>query len=335
MVRRHELVHLLAEELRQWCGVGIGVQEDEPGEGVDGDRQEPEVLPVEGPDEVGAGHSSKGALEVVGPEVVGAHEPRPRVAAGFPAQCVAAMATGVDEAVQLAVLAVDDEEGLVEDAVLLPVTGFGELIDAADDLPRPKPDPLALPLGELAGGVAIGGDPHLVAVEVEVGQAGRGVDPLPGSGGLRGLCAVHGGSPCDRRSRWSAAWWCADGHAAVDGENQAGDVGRAVAREVEHRLGDIVGPALVRQRLEADDRGLVERGVDVGGDVRRGDAVGPHAVLANLDGEAPGELDHPGLRSPVREHPDARRDTGARRDVDDGAAAVVDHVPGCASGCRP
>jgi hypothetical protein len=41
------------------------------------------------------------------------------------AQRVAAVPAGVDETAELLILSADDEEGLVEDVVLLPVTGLG------------------------------------------------------------------------------------------------------------------------------------------------------------------------------------------------------------------
>ena len=82
VVRLDQLVDLGAEELGEGRRVGIGVEEDEAGEGVDGHLEEAEFGLVEVPDEVGPGHAAEVALEVVGPEVVGAHEPGAGVAVG-------------------------------------------------------------------------------------------------------------------------------------------------------------------------------------------------------------------------------------------------------------
>jgi hypothetical protein len=77
-------------------------------------------------------------------------------------------------------------KGLVVDAVLLPIPGFGELVDAACDLPDPHPDRLPLALGELAGRVAIRRDAHLVPAEVEIRKARTGIDPF-----TRPCCSLH------------------------------------------------------------------------------------------------------------------------------------------------
>ena len=97
------------------------------------------------------------------------------------AQHVAAVATGVDEAAQLAVLAPDDDVGLVEDLVLLPVPGLGKLIGAAHYLPGPHPDLLSLTLLDPVRRVAVRRDAHLQLRVVEVrGAQARRFDPPPG-----------------------------------------------------------------------------------------------------------------------------------------------------------
>ena len=69
-----QLIGVGAEELGERRCVGVGVEEDEAGEGVDRHLEQPELGLVEVADEVRAGDAAQVALEVVGPEVVRAHE---------------------------------------------------------------------------------------------------------------------------------------------------------------------------------------------------------------------------------------------------------------------
>jgi len=103
-------------------------------------------------------------------------------------------------------------------------------------------------------------------------------------------------------------------------------VGRSRAGEVHQRVGDVSGHTLVRQRLQAGDGGFVESGVDVGGDVRRGDGVDPYAMCAELDRQTSGGVGDSRLGHPVRQHADAWRDTGARGHVHDRSTAMGSHV---------
>ena len=72
--------------------------------------------------------------------------------------------------------------------------------------------------------------------------------------------------------------------------------------------------------------GLVEGRVDVRRNVRRCDAVRANAVLTELHGDRPREVDDPCLRRAVGKDPDARTDARARTDVDDRTTRVCNHV---------
>src|SRR4030095_6981715 len=50
-------------------------------------------------------------------------------------------------------------------------------------------------------------------------------------------------------------------------------------------------PAALQRWQRTDERRLIQRRVDRGGDVRRRDAVDPDAVLRQLDRDRPGEMD--------------------------------------------
>ena len=130
VVRLDQLVGIGAEELGERHRIGVGVEEDETGEGVDGHLEQSELGLVEVADEIGAGDATQAALKVVGPEVVRADEAVPVLPVSLATQHVAAMSAGVDEPAEHAVLAAHDEERLVVDRVLLPVAGVGDLVDA-------------------------------------------------------------------------------------------------------------------------------------------------------------------------------------------------------------
>ena len=73
-------------------------------------------------------------------------------------------------------LGAHDDDRLVADRVLEEVAGLGELLLAARDLPDPRPEPLELELGELAGRVALlrheAVGPHEQVVEVAHARIG-------------------------------------------------------------------------------------------------------------------------------------------------------------------
>ena len=98
------------------------------------------------------------AVEAIGPQVIGAGEAA-RVALFLGAQDVAAMAAGIDEAPDHAVLAAHDQVGLVEQRIDLPVAALGKFVGTPDDLPDLAPDLLALAFLNLRRGVAVGTDP--------------------------------------------------------------------------------------------------------------------------------------------------------------------------------
>ena len=96
-----QVVHLLAQVLAQWRGIGIGVEEDEAGERVDGHLEQRVLGLVDLADEVFPQHSAQLALQVVGPKVVLAEEAALGVPGLGDAQRVSAVPAGVDEAAKL------------------------------------------------------------------------------------------------------------------------------------------------------------------------------------------------------------------------------------------
>ena len=180
MVGRQEFGYLVAQELTERCGVRIGVDEDEAGERVDRHLQKRVVVLVDLARKVFPQDAAQFPFEVIRPQVVLTQEASLDVPSSSAAQSVSAMPAGVDETAQLVILAANDDEGLVEDLILLPVTDFGQLVDATGDLPHPHPDRLALTLEIFARGVTVGGDAHLVGVGTDVIEAQSRVDPFPG-----------------------------------------------------------------------------------------------------------------------------------------------------------
>ncbi len=116
---------LLAEVVTQGRGLTIRVEEDETRESIDRRLDERVLRLVDRAGKVLAQHPLQPAVEVVRPQVVLAEEPTFGVAGLGDAQRVAAVPAGVDETTEDVVFSPDDEEGLVEDLVFLPVAGFG------------------------------------------------------------------------------------------------------------------------------------------------------------------------------------------------------------------
>lgn len=108
------------------------------------------------------------------------------VSPGFAAQHVAAVPAGIDKCAKPLVLAAHDDVGLVEDLVLLPIAGLGQLIDPTDHLPDFLPDRIAFLGNEFRSDVAPGRNLHPVRVGSDVVQGGGVLDPISGA------CCRHG-----------------------------------------------------------------------------------------------------------------------------------------------
>ena len=97
VVGLEQLDDLDAQVFPQRWGAGIGVQEDEAGEGVHRHRQQRVLFLVDRPGKVLAQHSLQPAIQVVGPEVVLAQEAALGISGFGDAQSIAAMPTRIDE----------------------------------------------------------------------------------------------------------------------------------------------------------------------------------------------------------------------------------------------
>ena len=107
------------------------------------DREQRDVLVAQRAEALAARHLTQLTAQVPGPAV----EPAPQL--GEPAsrpfaQRVAAVPAHVLEHAQLAVVAPHDEHRQPPDAVLEEVTGRGDMVDRAGQLPDPGPEPLLL-----------------------------------------------------------------------------------------------------------------------------------------------------------------------------------------------
>src|SRR5581483_1059802 len=120
----------------------------------------------------------------------------------------------------------------------------------------------------------------------------------------------------------------AGGGAAVDGEDDPGDLCGPFAGEEHRRVGDVLGCALAREGLGElrDAIHVVAR--HPGADLARHDAVHADAVLGDVEGDGTAHVDDGRLRRPVGDEAGAGVDPGRRRQVDDRAAAVGLHVAG-------
>ena len=129
--------------------------------------------------------------------------------------------------------------------------------------------------------------------------------------------------------------------AAVDGDDRARDVARAVGSEEEDDLGDVVRLALELDRLAREEEradllhhlrllvvgqpGADRVAEDLCLDIAGRDAVDPHAARAELDRGRLGEVDHGRLRAVVRPLARRRLHAADRRVVDDRPAAALGH----------
>ena len=135
LVRSQQLDHLFAEELGQRFRILIGIEENESGKGVDRYFQQAEFALVDRADEIRACNTHQTTVEAIRPEMVGAGEATVRMAGFFATEHIAAMAAGVDEAANFAVVTAHDHVGLIVEVVEFPVAIIGQLSDATGFLP--------------------------------------------------------------------------------------------------------------------------------------------------------------------------------------------------------
>src|SRR6476620_9634887 len=99
----------------------------------------------------------------------------------------------------------------------------------------------------------------------------------------------------------------------VDGQHDTGDLRGAVARQVEHRVGDVDRVAVPLERLGQLDHRAHVVVADRGGDVTGRDAVDPDPVVGEVDGCGSAVLHDGGLRHAVDDRPCAPTERGDRR----------------------
>jgi hypothetical protein len=155
----------------------VGVEEHEPGERVDRNLHEAQLILVERAGEVGARDAAQLALEVEVPEVVRAGEPLVVALAG--AQRIASVGARVDDAADDVVVAAGDDVRLVENAVFEPVAGVRQVALTPHHLPHLHPDVLTLARCPVGGRVAVGRNIQPQGGEVDVGQPWCRLDPFP------------------------------------------------------------------------------------------------------------------------------------------------------------
>jgi hypothetical protein len=122
------------EEFAKRGGLGIEIDEDEIFPGVDGDGDEAILRAIEVADAVELDHAFEGAVDTVGPAVIGAAK-LPGAAVGFGDDGGSVMAANIVEGAELRVVAADDDDGLAGDVSCKERTVFTNLIEAAGGLP--------------------------------------------------------------------------------------------------------------------------------------------------------------------------------------------------------
>lgn len=83
---------------------------------------------------------------------------------GVPGRARCPGAAGVHEAADLVVLTAHDEVGLIEDLVLLPVAGLGQIVAPADHLPDFHPNRITFLANKFRCYVATGRDLHPICI---------------------------------------------------------------------------------------------------------------------------------------------------------------------------
>ena len=167
------MVRHLAEELEQRFAVGVHVEPDEAGPGVDADLAEAALVVGDAVDEVLlVGHTGQRPVDVERPEVEGALDLLRVAAAQGRAQAAAAVRADVVEALDRVRRRAHEDERLAPDRVREVVTHLGDIGDAPGVEPDLRPHPIPLQLGELGRGVAARVD----QVAAQVGLLGDAVD---------------------------------------------------------------------------------------------------------------------------------------------------------------
>ena len=123
-----------AEEFAKRGGLGIEIDEDEIFPGVDANGDEAILRAVEIANTVELEHAFEGAVDAVGPAVIGTAKLR-GAAVGFRDDGGRVMAADVVEGAELRVLAADDDDGLSGDVGGEEGAVFMNLIEAASNLP--------------------------------------------------------------------------------------------------------------------------------------------------------------------------------------------------------
>ncbi len=173
-VRRHHLGHRGAFVAQ--------ADEHETAPDLEAHRSEPVTGLVETRVTRAVGDARERAIEIVGPGMIGAHQPF-RAAAGPVDDARPAVAADVGEGADLPVPAAHDDHAFAKVVERVPVAGGGDVADVANDLPRGREDPFLLDREEL--GVGIGPGRKAPALERV------GVRPGPF---LAATC--HGATPC-------------------------------------------------------------------------------------------------------------------------------------------
>ena len=138
-------------------GFAVEIDEDEIFPGVDADGDEAVVGAIEIADAVELDHAFEGAVDAVGPAVVGAAKLF-GAAVGFGDDGGGVVAADVEEGAELVVVAADDDDGFAGDVGGEEVAGFADLVEAADDLPGAGEDGLFFEGFDLRVAVPGGGD---------------------------------------------------------------------------------------------------------------------------------------------------------------------------------
>ncbi len=123
-----------AEEFAKWGGLGIEIDEDEIFPSVDTDGGKTILRAIEIADPLELDHAFEGAVDAVGPAVIGAAKLF-GAAVGFGDDGGGVMAADVVEGAELRVAAADDDDGLAGDVGGEEFTIFANLIEAAGYLP--------------------------------------------------------------------------------------------------------------------------------------------------------------------------------------------------------
>jgi len=145
------------EEFLERHGFAVEIDEDEILPGVEADGDEAVVGAIEIADAVELDHAFEGAVDAVGPAVIGAAKLF-GAAVGFGDDGCGVVSTDVEEGAESMVIAADDDDGFAGDVGGEEVAFVLELVEAADGLPGAGEDGLFFERFDLRVAVPGSGD---------------------------------------------------------------------------------------------------------------------------------------------------------------------------------